>query len=58
MCYGYMKFMKVGLMSVHNALVDLTGAGLSKKITLGSRNTSKLTAEQLAITTDEGWVLG
>ena len=46
------------LLSVLNALADLTGTGLSRKITLGSRNTSKLIAAQLAIATDKGWTLG
>ena len=44
--------------TVVNYLADLTGTGLSRKITRGSRNTGKLTAEQLAIATDKGWVLG
>ena len=38
--------------------LPLTGTGLSRRITLGSRNTSRLTAAQLAIASDKGWILG
>ena len=55
---GCTKLTVASLLSVLNALADLTGTGLSRKITLGSRNTSKLTAAQLAIATDKGWILG
>lgn len=56
--YGCTKLTVASLLSVLNALADLTGTGLSRKITLGSRNTAKLTAAQLAIATDKGWILG
>ena len=55
---GCTKLTVASLLSVLNALADLTGTGLSRRITLGSRNTSKLTAAQLAIATDKGWILG
>lgn len=41
-----------------NALADLTGTDVTKKITLGARNKAKLTEEQLAIATAKGWTLG
>ena len=56
--YDCTKLTVASLLSVLNALADLKGTGLSRKITLGSRNTSKLTAAQLAIATDKGWTLG
>ena len=36
---------------------DLSGTGTSKKITFGARNKAKLSAAQLALVTDKGWVL-
>lgn len=41
-----------------DSLADLTGTGVSKKITFGARNKAKLSAAQLASVTDKGWVLG
>ena len=41
-----------------DSLADLTGTGVSKKITFGARNKAKLSAAQLALVTDKGWVLG
>ena len=46
------------LLSALNALADLTGTDVTKKITLGARNKAKLTEEQLAIATAKGWTLG
>ncbi len=46
------------LLSTLNALADLTGTGISKKITLGAKNKAKLTEAQLAIATAKGWTLG
>ena len=48
----------VSLLSVIDSLADLTGTGVSKKITFGARNKAKLSAAQLALVTDKGWVLG
>ncbi len=45
---------------VHWAIRQMTfsGTGTSKKITFGARNKAKLSAAQLALVTDKGWVLG
>ena len=46
--------------SVIDSLADLTGTGVSKKITFGARNKAKLTAAQLVLVTDRGvdyWVM-
>lgn len=55
---GCTKLTVASLLSVLNALADLTESGLIRRIYLGSRNTSKLTDAQLAIATNKGWVLG
>ena len=39
-------------------LADLTGTGVSKKITFGARNKAKLSTAQLALVTDKGWTIG
>ena len=41
-----------------DSLADLTGTGVSKKITFGARNKAKLSAAQLALVTDKGWTIG
>ncbi len=38
--------------------MTFSGTGTSKKITFGIRNKAKLSAAQLALVTDKGWVLG
>lgn len=44
------------LMNVINKLYDIAGAGYNvQKLTLGSTNLAKLTAEELAIATHKGW---
>ena len=39
-------------------ILTFTGTGVSKKITFGARNKAKLSAAQLALVTDKGWILG
>jgi hypothetical protein len=46
------------LLSVIDSLADFSGTGTSKKITFGARNKAKLTAAQLALVTDKGWIIG
>lgn len=41
-----------------DSLGDLTRTGSFKQITFGARNKAKLSAAQLALVTDKGWVLG
>ena len=41
-----------------DSLADLTGTGVSKKITFGARNKAKLSNAQLALVTDKGWTIG
>lgn len=48
----------VDTLQIIDSLADLTGTGVSKKITFGARNKAKLSAAQLALVTDKGWVLG
>ena len=55
---GAPKLTVVSLLSVIDSLADFSGTGTSKKITFGARNKAKLTAAQLALVTDKGWVLG
>ena len=55
---GAPKLTLASLQSVIDSLADLTGTGVSKKITFGARNKAKLSAAQLALVTDKGWVLG
>ena len=55
---GAPKLTLASLQSVIDSLADLTGTGLSKRITFGARNKAKLSAAQLALVTDKGWVLG
>ena len=43
------------LISIINALQDLTGTTTTYKITLGSENIEKLTADELKIIEDKGW---
>lgn len=45
------------LLSILNALVDFSATGGTHKLTLGTRNKAKLTAEQLQIAYDKGWTL-
>ena len=55
---GAPKLTVVSLLSIIDSLTDLTGTGVSKKITFGARNKAKLTAAQLALVTDKGWTIG
>lgn len=55
---GAPKLTVASLLSVIDSLADLTGTGVSKKITFGARNKAKLSAAQLALVTDKGWTLG
>ena len=55
---GAPKLTVASLQSIIDSLADLTGTGVSKKITFGARNKAKLSAAQLALVTDKGWVLG
>ena len=55
---GAPKLTVASLLSVIDSLANLTGTGVSKKITFGARNKAKLTAAQLALVTEKGWVLG
>lgn len=45
------------LMSIINALADKTGVSGTFKVTLGSTNLAKLTAEEIAIAEGKGWTL-
>ena len=45
------------LMSIINALADKTGASGTWKVTLGSTNLAKLTADEIAIAEGKGWTL-
>lgn len=45
------------LLSILEALKDFSTTGGTHKLTLGTRNKAKLTAEQLAIATNKGWTL-
>lgn len=46
------------LMNVINKLYDIAGAGYNvQKLTLGSTNLAKLTAEEIAIATNKGWTV-
>ena len=55
---GAPKLTVASLLSVIDSLADLTGTGVSKKITFGARNKAKLSAAQLALVTDKGWTIG
>ena len=55
---GAPKLTVESLLSVIDSLADFSGTGTSKKITLGARNKAKLSAAQLALVTNKGWVLG
>ena len=55
---GAPKLTVDSLLSVIDSLADFSGTGTSKKITFGARNKAKLTAAQLALVTNKGWVLG
>ena len=55
---GAPKLTVASLLSVIDSLADFSGTGTSKKITFGARNKAKLSAAQLALVTDKGWVLG
>lgn len=45
------------LMSIINALADKTGVSGTFKVTLGSTNLAKLTADEIAIAEGKGWTL-
>ena len=45
------------LMSIINALADKTGVSGTWKVTLGSTNLAKLTADEIAIAEGKGWTL-
>jgi hypothetical protein len=46
------------LMNVINGLYDIASAGIqTQKLVLGSTNTAKLTADEIAIATNKGWVV-
>lgn len=53
------KLTKVSLLSVLNALEDKTTdtSGTVWKITLGATNKAKLSADELKIATDKGWIV-
>ena len=55
---GAPKLTVASLLSVIDSLADFSGTGTSKKITFGARNKAKLSAAQLALVTNKGWVLG
>ena len=45
------------LMSIINALKDITGDGVTRTCTLGAGNLAKLTDEEKAVATEKGWTL-
>ena len=57
---GAPKLTLESLQSVIDSLADLNQLAVptTKKITFGARNKAKLSADQLALVTDKGWVLG
>ena len=57
---GAPKLTVDSLLSVINSLADLNQMAVptTKKITFGARNKAKLSAAQLALVTDKGWILG
>lgn len=57
---GAPKLTVDSLLSVINSLADLNqeAVPVTKKITFSARNKAKLSAAQLALVTDKGWVLG
>ena len=57
---GAPKLTVESLLSVIDSLADLNqeAVPITKKITFGARNKAKLSAAQLALVTDKGWILG